>query len=53
VLYLADADARDTIADRLGREPIAPANPYWARHGIAFADPDGFHVILVPHAWDP
>ena len=53
VLYLADDDARNTIADRLGREPVAPANPYWARHGLAFADPDGFQVILVPHAWDP
>ena len=27
VLYLADADARNTIAARLGREPVAPANP--------------------------
>ena len=35
------------------REPVAPANPYWARHGLAFADPDGFHVILVSAPWDP
>jgi hypothetical protein len=32
-------------------DPIAPANPYWAEHGLTFADPDGFRVVLVPERW--
>jgi catechol 2,3-dioxygenase-like lactoylglutathione lyase family enzyme len=47
VLYLGDRDAVDRVVARLGAEPVAPANPYWAAHGITFADPDGFHVVLV------
>ncbi|HEX6021238.1 MAG TPA: VOC family protein [Solirubrobacter sp.] len=53
VLYLGDAEAVSTVAARLDREPVAPANPYWAQHGLAFADPDGFQVILVPEPWQP
>ena len=30
----------------------APANPYWAEHGLTFEDPDGFRVVLVPEAWN-
>jgi hypothetical protein len=33
---------------RLGAQPVEPANPYWAEHGLTFQDPDGFHVVLVP-----
>ena len=32
VLYLGDADAVRAVAERLGRDPVAPANPYWAQH---------------------
>jgi GNAT superfamily N-acetyltransferase/catechol 2,3-dioxygenase-like lactoylglutathione lyase family enzyme len=52
VLYLGDDEAVQTVAARLGSEPIVPANPYWAEHGITFADPDGFPVVLVPDRWD-
>jgi hypothetical protein len=33
-------------------EPVAPANPYWAEHGVTFADPDGFPLVLVPESWE-
>jgi catechol 2,3-dioxygenase-like lactoylglutathione lyase family enzyme len=52
VLYLGDDAAVRTVAARLGREPVAPANPYWAEHGMTFEDPDGFRVVLVPERWE-
>src|SRR5205823_5068232 len=42
VLYLGDHEAVQTVAARLGADPIRPANPYWAEHGVTFQDPDGF-----------
>jgi catechol 2,3-dioxygenase-like lactoylglutathione lyase family enzyme len=51
VLYLGDRAAVDAVAARLGAEPVAPANPYWAEHALTFEDPDGFRVVLVPEAW--
>ena len=47
VLYLGDEEAVRTVAERLGGEPVAPANPYWAAHGLTFEDPGGFRVVLV------
>jgi hypothetical protein len=37
-------------ATPLGVDPIPPANPYWAEHGLTFEDPDGFRVVLLPEA---
>jgi catechol 2,3-dioxygenase-like lactoylglutathione lyase family enzyme len=51
VLYLGDRAAVDAAAARLGADPVAPANPYWAGHGLTFADPDCFRVVLVPERW--
>ena len=51
VLYLSDEQAVQTVTARLGIEPVTPANPYWAEHGITVADPDGFRVVLVPERW--
>jgi catechol 2,3-dioxygenase-like lactoylglutathione lyase family enzyme len=51
VFYLGDADAVERVAARLGADPVAPANPYWAEHGSTFEDPDGFRVVLVPARW--
>jgi catechol 2,3-dioxygenase-like lactoylglutathione lyase family enzyme len=51
VLYLGDAQAVRAVAERLGVDPIPPANPYWAEHGLTFEDPDGFRVVLVPERW--
>jgi hypothetical protein len=47
VLYLRDDDAVARIAERIGRPPVTPANPYWRRHATTFADPDGRHLVLV------
>ena len=52
VFYLGDRAAVDAVAARLGSAPVAPANPYWDVHGLTFADPDGFLVVLVPERWD-
>jgi catechol 2,3-dioxygenase-like lactoylglutathione lyase family enzyme len=51
VLYLDDDDTVRTVAERLGVDPVSPANPYWAEHGLTFEDPDGFRVVLVPDGW--
>jgi ribosomal protein S18 acetylase RimI-like enzyme len=52
VLYVGDAGAVREIEGRLPTGPIAPANPYWVKHGRTFKDPDGFRVVLVPEYWD-
>ena len=52
VLYLGDEAAVRAVAERLGVDPVAPANPYWAEHGLTFEDPDGFRVVLVPERWE-
>jgi catechol 2,3-dioxygenase-like lactoylglutathione lyase family enzyme len=52
VLYVGDQEALEATAARLSTDPIAPANPYWAEHGMTFEDPDGFRVVLVPERWD-
>jgi ribosomal protein S18 acetylase RimI-like enzyme/catechol 2,3-dioxygenase-like lactoylglutathione lyase family enzyme len=51
VLYLGADDAVRAAAGRLELDPAAPANPYWAEHGLTFEDPDGFRVVLVPERW--
>jgi catechol 2,3-dioxygenase-like lactoylglutathione lyase family enzyme len=51
ILYLGDEAAVRAAAARLG-DPVRPANPYWAEHGLTFEDPDGFRVVLVPERWD-
>jgi catechol 2,3-dioxygenase-like lactoylglutathione lyase family enzyme len=51
VLYAGDNDAVRDIARRLAVEPVSPANPYWAEHGVTYEDPDGFRVVLVPEPW--
>ena len=53
VLYLGDDAAVQEVSDRLGVDPIPPANPYWAMHAVTFKDPDGFRVVLVPERWNP
>jgi catechol 2,3-dioxygenase-like lactoylglutathione lyase family enzyme len=52
VLYLGDHEAVQAVLARLGVDPIPPANPYWAEHGVTFLDPDGFRVVLVPERWE-
>jgi catechol 2,3-dioxygenase-like lactoylglutathione lyase family enzyme len=50
VLYLGDEESVRRVAARVGGDPVSPANPYWAEHGLTFEDPDGFRVVLVPEA---
>ena len=52
VLYLGDDEAVRTVVTRLGVDPVPPANPHWAEHGVTVRDPDGFRVVLVPERWD-
>ncbi|MDX6583031.1 MAG: hypothetical protein QOI10_2215 [Solirubrobacterales bacterium] len=51
VLYLGDDDSVQRVAARMSVQPVPPANPYWAEHGITLEDPDGFRVVLVPERW--
>jgi catechol 2,3-dioxygenase-like lactoylglutathione lyase family enzyme len=51
VLYLGSWDSVHTAAEQAGAEPVKPANPYWAEHGITLADPDGFRVVLAAATW--
>ncbi|NUP28073.1 MAG: VOC family protein [Nocardia sp.] len=52
VLYFESAERMFETVERLGEfgaEPVPTENPYWAAHGaIAFPDPDGWQVVLVP-----
>ena len=33
--------------DALGFQRVTPNNPWWARHGVTFEDPDGYHFVLA------
>ncbi|MGW5387086.1 VOC family protein [Nocardia sp. NPDC003963] len=52
VLYFESAERMSETVLRLGEfgaEPEPTENPYWAAHGaLAFPDPDGWQVVLVP-----
>ncbi|MBQ1044843.1 MULTISPECIES: VOC family protein [unclassified Micromonospora] len=52
VLYL-DGPADDELVTRLERAggTRVSAGPYWDRWGIAFADPDGYRLVLCTRAW--
>jgi catechol 2,3-dioxygenase-like lactoylglutathione lyase family enzyme len=51
VLYLGSEEAVAALVERVGAEPVEPANPYWAEHGVTLEDPDGFRVVLVSRQW--
>jgi catechol 2,3-dioxygenase-like lactoylglutathione lyase family enzyme len=50
VFYLGSVDAVEAACERIGAEPVEPANPYWRANGVTLADPDGFQVVLVPRS---
>ena len=55
MFYLPDSKTWQASVDRLqsqGHEAVASNNPYWDRRGKAFADPDGYRVVLQNVAWD-
>lgn len=47
VIYLETQEELDAIATRLGSSEMRPANPYWQRTARAFADPDGYQLLLT------
>jgi catechol 2,3-dioxygenase-like lactoylglutathione lyase family enzyme len=51
VLYLGSSEAVERTRERVGAEPVEPANSYWRRQAVTLVDPDGFRVVLVPHVW--
>jgi hypothetical protein len=52
VLYLSGSEAVTAVIARLtarGHMPARLDNPYWEQRGaVAFADPDGWMVVLAP-----
>jgi catechol 2,3-dioxygenase-like lactoylglutathione lyase family enzyme len=54
VFYVADRAAlaqRAAAMDAAGCRRVAPNNPYWARCGVTYEDPDGYPVVIaVPPA---
>lgn len=54
VLYVPDASQWDAAVARMeeaGFPRVRPHNPWWARHGACFRDPDGYHVVLQNAPW--
>jgi catechol 2,3-dioxygenase-like lactoylglutathione lyase family enzyme len=47
VLYFDDEAELDATAARLARSQVSPANPYWEENARAYADPDGFQILLT------
>ncbi|MGI8926819.1 MAG: VOC family protein [Tepidiformaceae bacterium] len=54
VFYLPDGQEWQQAIGRMisaGYEPVTSFNPYWARAGRTFQDPDGYRVVLENSAW--
>jgi len=54
VFYLPDQATWQQVVDRMraaGYTPVLSANPYWDVHGLTFADPDGYRVVLQQAPW--
>ncbi|MCW4115367.1 VOC family protein [Aurantimonas sp. MSK8Z-1] len=47
----ADWEQRVARMQAVGFEPVASVNPYWNRHGMTFADPDDYRVVLARRGW--
>jgi catechol 2,3-dioxygenase-like lactoylglutathione lyase family enzyme len=48
--YVADRaglDARCAAMDAAGCVRTTPNNPYWARHGVTYRDPEGCVVVIA------
>ncbi len=56
VFYLPDRTEWEHAVARLralGHKPVEPFNPYWAKQGVTFTDPDGYRVVLQNAPWPP
>ena len=47
VLYFDTQAELDAVAKRIAQSEVVPTNPYWQANARAFADPDGFQLLLV------
>jgi catechol 2,3-dioxygenase-like lactoylglutathione lyase family enzyme len=47
VLFVDNQADRDAVIARLAHAEVVPTNPYWRAHARAYADPDGFQLLLV------
>ena len=47
VLYLDSPAELDALAERIAVPPVIPTNPYWQKNAQAYADPDGFQLLLT------
>jgi catechol 2,3-dioxygenase-like lactoylglutathione lyase family enzyme len=47
VLYLETQEELDAIVTRIEQPTVTPTNPYWQANAHAFADPDGFQILLT------
>jgi catechol 2,3-dioxygenase-like lactoylglutathione lyase family enzyme len=47
VLYFESQAELEAVSSRIAAPEVIPANPYWRAHARAFADPDGFQLLLV------
>jgi catechol 2,3-dioxygenase-like lactoylglutathione lyase family enzyme len=48
VFYFESPREVEAIVQRIGQPQVVPANPFWQEYATAFADPDGYQVLLVP-----
>jgi len=56
VWYRPDRDDWSRAVARMraaGFASVTPENPYWARCGATFEDPDGYCIVLQQAAWEP
>jgi hypothetical protein len=56
VLYVEPAEAWERRCQALldaGFREVQSFNPYWARQGRSFEDPDGYRVVIQRAAWRP
>jgi len=54
VFYLplkAEWEEAVTRIEALGHRPVVPFNPYWAKLGRSYEDPDGYRVVLHCSGW--
>jgi catechol 2,3-dioxygenase-like lactoylglutathione lyase family enzyme len=47
VLYFDSSAELELVAERIAQPPVVPANPYWQANALAYADPDGFQLLLT------
>lgn len=50
VLFLESETAIEALAGQINQPPVVPANPYWRANARAYADPDGFQLLLALRA---